>query len=112
MDLSQLLIAVIIYKLAERKVVRKSNEKSSSSDELYPDLEVEEYDIEAEFQAKIWTQFVREDDLFLSTVADSMVVTSFLAGDDYSTNTASQLLAHSNRSEAPEFGGSPPESVN
>lgn len=88
MMLSQLLIAVITYGLASRKVQRRSLEKLEN--ELFPTLQVEEFDIEDEFQAKIWTQFVREDDIFNSTVADSIAITSFTdSGGSYSINTAS-----------------------
>ena len=85
MMLSQLLIAVIIHGLAKRRSVRKSIEKLES--EMFPELEVEEYDLEDEFQAKIWSQFVREDDIFKSTVCDSVAVTNFIdKPEDYSVN--------------------------
>lgn len=105
MMLSQLLIAVIIHGLARRQISRTSLDKLEQ--EVFPDLEIEEFDIEDEFQAKIWTQFVREDDVFKSTIADSVAITSFIdKKQSYSVNaeegkqsvSVSQYLAISNNS--------------
>ena len=92
--ISQLLIAVIIFKLAQK--TSKREELVHMTTEAFPELEVEEFDLEAEFQSRIWTQFVREDEnsFFGSTIADSVAVTDFIDRSEEPLTTALNEGSH------------------
>lgn len=72
---SQLLISIILLKLARKKDIKVTKDLQS---EYFPTLVVEEYDEQAELQERIWNQFIR-DDVILST-HQSSTVSFFHAG--------------------------------
>ena len=94
--LAQGLISVIIYGLTKKGVERKQLQEIEQG--MFPSVVVEEFDLEDEFNAKIWTQFVRDDaDIFTSTIAESVAITNFSDSVDNESTPLSvtQLLEHS-----------------